>query len=109
MNIRLEIVRFRNEDVIAASSLCQNFGRHFYAEEVEYLPENDDSTIIRYSGGQYNYTADGGLEWATRSSGEYRYNAASISDGYIRLEQGKWYYIGDNAPWKGTLCVPQTH
>ena len=76
---------------------------------MNYLPENDSSTIIKYSGNKYNYTAEGGLEWATTSSGEYRYDAYSVSQGYIRLEQGKWYCVGNNVPWKGTLCVPQTH
>ena len=111
MNIRLEVVRFRSEDIIATSGHCQNYGLHFYADEVTLTPENDFSTIITYHGDMYNYTSDGELEWATDSRGEYRYDANSVSLGYILLEPGKWYNLNENdhRPWTGTLCVPQTH
>ena len=101
------LVILDEHDQVIRPAILWNDGRT--AEEVNYLPENDTSTIIKYSGNKYNYTADGGIEWVTTSNGEYRYDANSVSLGYIRLEPGKWYYIGNNVPWKGTLCVPQTH
>ena len=109
MKTKLEIVRFRTEDVIAASGLCQNYGTHLFVEGVDYVPENDSSTIIKYYGSLYDYSAEDRLVRTGDDHGEYRYDATSISLGYIRLEAGKWYRVLDRDPWKGILCIPQTH
>ena len=108
MKTRLEVVCFRNEDVIATSR-CQDYGLHYYVTDAALLELENGSPYISYTGEYYLYTAENGLEYQNDSHGQYFWNQQNIANGFTFLEKGKWYHLDDDLPWKGTLCVPQTH
>ena len=108
MKTRLEIVRFRSADVIAASGvrrLCQIDGRHYYIEQIVPVEGRDD--MYQMIGVAYDYTAEGGLVKLGALS-DYGDGYVIPSDAYT-LAPNQFYY----APFGHTgyliLCDLQDH
>ena len=108
MKIRLEILRFRNEDVIAASGIggfCQNDGRHYYIAQI--VPVEGRDNMLRMTGTAYDYSPGAGLT-ELGALADYGDDIILPTDAYALKEQSYYY-----APFGHTgyliLCELQNH
>ena len=108
MKIRLEIVRFRSEDVIATSGvrmLCQVERRHYYVQQV--VPVDGREDMYRMIGIAYEYSPEGGLVELGALS-EYGDGLVIPSDAYA-LSTNQFYYAPFGHPGYLVLCDLQDH
>ena len=98
MEIRFNVVRFRNEDVIATSGIvdiCQQFG----ARHIKITSENAIGDRVIYGGDIYSYSAEDGLVLINE-------HAVGLSSYNGNFEVGKYYYYNKG---RYVLCSPQAH
>ena len=108
MKTRLEIVRFRSEDVIATSGVrrfCQIDGRHYYIEQVVPVAGRED--MYQMIGVAYEYSPEGGLVELGALT-EYGDGYVIPSDAYA-LSTKHFYYAPFGHPGYLVLCDLQDH
>ena len=119
MNCKLEVVRFRSEDVIATSGLlnvCRDYGTHYVYDYEEYfdqyvdIPALGGNTLVKtymlLGGIKYDYSADGGLV----KGDSFRILIDNMTPGArLDIKMGAMYHYVDGGSWPYALCEPQTH
>ena len=119
MKCKLEVVRFRSEDVIATSGLlnvCRDYGTHYIYSSVEYVDHTQTfstpagpvvvgETEVRLRGTEYSYTAEQGLVEKGNLWANFGIDLYSRLD----IRMGEVYHYVDGGKWPYALCVPQDH
>ena len=103
MNVKFNVTRFNNEDVIATSfippELCDHFGTgHFLADGTADLAADG---VLYFGGTQYSYSKKGGLE--PYNGGDVKFPMPSPNEVPVA---GAYYYFSDEG-WK--ICEIQAH
>ena len=106
MNARLEVIRFRNEDLIATSALpvpdvfCEAYGAvHFYTDEtIVSYDEIKDETVA--TGKVYRYNGPGNLELFARGN--------MVIPGKVDILENTFYHA-DAGVGHSVICEIQRH
>ena len=115
MKCKLEVVRFRSEDVIATSGLlrkCEDYGIHYIYTSVEYEDHYETVpnvgrvglTAVYLAGEEFNYTADAGLV----KRRDFTMGFTIDPGARLSIQLGPLYHY-DGGKWPYALCVPQDH
>ena len=104
MNSKLRVVRFRSEDVIAASArrdpsvVCDHIGRHFYTTGPGVYNEKDNTTSA--PGTECLYFIDPNIELIPIVRGRM------TVPGKVDIPAGKYFYFSEDS---FKLCEIQFH
>ena len=106
MEAKLKVIRFRNEDVIATSGLCDRYGDWHFLANGEYMVEQlaDGDYLEHMYGMVYEYDSENGL---TENPGWFPVVPISDPDSLIKPEAGAFYYCPLGGNWQ--ICPNQNH